>query len=252
VTRRKQAEAEARLREAELAHLSRVTVLGELSGSLAHELNQPLTAILSNAQAALRMMAQNRETREELEEIFAEIISEDKRAGEIIRKMRGLLKKGEVRAESVDLADVADETFRLLRSDFLNRGVTAGFDLAAGLPRVQADRVQVVQVLVNLATNACDAMDATPLDDRRLVLSAVRDDGHVHVSLSDTGRGVSPEDLNRLFDPFVTTKDDGMGLGLAVCRTIVDAHGGRIWASNNEGRGATFHFTLPATPMAAS
>ena len=246
-TLRKKAEAESHQRAVELAHLSRVAVLGELSGSLAHELNQPLTAILSNAQAASRMIAQGIDTREEIQEILSEIIAEDKRAGEVIRKMRGLHKKGEVRAEPLDLVETVDEVVRLLHSDLLGRGVTVSTDFEAGLPRVQADRVQIVQVLLNLITNGCDAMDEKSSEDRLLLLSAARQNAElVQVSVADNGSGIDPADLERLFEPFVTTKSTGLGLGLAVCRTIVGAHGGRIWATNNADRGAAFHFTLPA------
>jgi two-component system, LuxR family, sensor kinase FixL len=246
-TLRKKAEAESRQREVELAHLSRVAMLGELSGSLAHELNQPLTAILSNAQAANRMIAQGIDTREELQEILSEIIAEDKRAGEVIRKMRGLLKKGEVRAEALDLVETVDDVVRLLHSDLLSRGVTVSTDFEAGLPRVQADRVQIIQVLLNLITNGCDAMEERSSEERLLLLSAARQNAElVQVSVADRGCGIDPADLERLFEPFVTTKPTGLGLGLAVCRTIVGAHGGRIWASNNAESGAAFHFTLPA------
>ena len=247
VTWRKKSEVEARLREVELTHLSRVTMLGELSGSLAHEINQPLTAILSNAQAAHRMMAQGIETREEIQEILAEIIAEDKRAGEVIRRMRDLLKKGEVRVEALDLPEVVEEIVRLLHSDLISRGVAVSTDYAAGLPRVRADRIQIMQVLINLVTNACDAMEKTTSAERRLLLSAEHIDGDlVRVSVGDSGSGIAQSDLQRLFEPFVTTKAKGLGLGLAVCRTIVGAHGGRIWATNNAGSGSTFHFTLPA------
>jgi two-component system sensor kinase FixL len=247
VTRRKNAETESRQREVELAHLSRVAVLGELSGSLAHELNQPLTAILSNAQAASRMMAQGTDTPEEIQEILSDIIAEDKRAGEVIRRMRGLHKKGEVRAEPLDLAEIAGEVVRLLHSDLLSRGVTVSTEFEKGLPRVQGDRVQIVQVLLNLITNGCDAMDERSSEDRVLLLRAARQNGDlVQVSVADNGSGIDPAELERMFEPFVTTKSTGLGLGLAVCRTIVGAHGGRIWATNNADRGAAFHFTLPA------
>ena len=251
ITRTKQAEAESRQLEAQLTHLSRVTMLGELSGSLAHELNQPLTAILSNAQAAQRLMAQNRESREEIQEILAEIIAEDKRAGEVIRNMRGLLKKGETRAEALDVPAVVDESLRLLHGDLLAHGVTVNKDFGPGLPPVRADRVQIVQVLVNLLTNACDAMNHGNGSghEKKLLLSAAREDpGFVRVSVADSGSGIAGDDADRIFEPFVTTKTAGMGLGLALCRTIVAAQGGRIWATNNADRGAAFHFTLPVPP----
>jgi PAS domain S-box-containing protein len=251
ITRRKQAETEARTRELEMAHLARATLLGELSGSLAHELNQPLTAILSNAQAAQRLMEENRETREEIREIFAEIIAEDKRAGDVIRKLRGLLKKGEVHVEALDVAELGDEVLRLMHSDFVSHGVNIETDFPAGLPRIAADRVQIVQVLVNLAANACDAMDDRPPEARRLLLGArVDGDGVVCTSVTDNGPGIASDDFARLFQPFVTTKKQGMGLGLAICRTIVTAHGGRIWATNSADGGASFHFTLPTAEPA--
>jgi len=247
ITRRKQAEAETREREVELAHLSRVAMLGELSGSLAHELSQPLTAILSNAQAATRLIGQGAASRDEIQEILAEIIAESKHAAEVVRKTRGLLRKDPVREETVDLADVVGEVGRLLHRDFVRQGVSFSTDLAPDLPSVRGDRVQIVQVLLNLATNACDAMAGANGAGRHLAIGARQEpDGAVQVSVADDGAGIPPEAVERLFQPFVTTKPNGLGLGLAVCRTIVGAHGGRIWADNNAQRGASFHFPLPA------
>ncbi len=247
ITRRKQAEAEARQREVELAHLSRVAMLGELSGSLAHELSQPLTAILSNAQAAARTIDQGGGSREEIREILAEIIAESKHAAEVVRKTRGLLRRDTARDESVDIASVVGEVGQILHRDFVRQGVSFSTDLAPDLPAVRGDRVQIVQVLLNLATNACDAMAGANGAGRHLAIGARREpDGSVQVSVADDGAGIPPEGFERLFEPFVTTKPDGLGLGLAVCRTIVGAHGGRIWADNNAQKGASFHFTLPA------
>jgi signal transduction histidine kinase len=245
-TARHAAEAENRLRDLELAHLSRVTLLGELSGAVAHELNQPLTAILSNAQAAARMMEQGTDTRGEVREILAEIIAEDKRAAEVIRNMRGLLRKGAVRAEPLDVEDVADEAVRLLHGDLISLGVAVSRDFASGLPRARGDRAQIVQVLMNLLTNACDAMAGTESGERRLHLGGRSENGSVLLSVSDSGCGLA-NDSDRLFEPFVTTKENGLGLGLAVCRTIVQAHGGRIWATPNAQRGSTFHLALPVS-----
>ena len=247
ITRRKQAEAETREREVELAHLSRVAMLGELSGSLAHELSQPLTAILSNAQAAARTIDRGGGSREEIQEILTEIIAESKHAAEVVRKTRGLLRKDTARDENVDLAGVVDEVGRILHRDFVRQGVSFSAELAPDLPSVRGDRVQIVQVLLNLATNACDAMAGANGAGRHLAIGARREpDGAVQVSVADDGAGIPPEAVERLFQPFVTTKPNGLGLGLAVCRTIVGAHGGRIWADNNAQRGASFHFTLPA------
>ena len=245
VTARKLADIEAGRRQTELAHLSRVASLGELSGSLAHELNQPLTAILSNAQAALGFLSQENPNLGEVREILSDIVGENRRAGEVIRRLRLLMRKGEVELESVDLRPLIDDVLKLLRSDLISHGVTVTTDVPE-LPRVRGDEIQIEQVLVNLVTNACDAMEGSAASARVVGLSASRDgDATVRVSVADMGCGLPIEDLERIFEPFVTTKAQGMGLGLTVCRTIIGAHGGRLWAVNNDGGGATFHFTLP-------
>jgi PAS domain S-box-containing protein len=245
-TRRKLGEIETQRRENELAHLSRVATLGELSGSLAHELNQPLTAILSNAQAAQRFLSQDGGNLEELREILQDIVEQDKLAGEVIRRHRRLMKKGEVDLQRLDLAEAAADVVKLIRTDLIDRGISLKTEVANDLPHVLADRVQIQQVLLNLVTNACDAMDGLDPEERRLVLRADLSDGAAHLSLADRGPGLSPREIERVFEPFVTTKSHGLGLGLTVCRTIITAHGGRLWATNNSDRGATFHFTLPA------
>ncbi len=248
VTPRKLADIEARRRQAEIAHLSRVTMLGELSGAVAHELNQPLTAILSNAQAALRLLDREDRPLGEVREILSDIVDEDRRAGEVIRRLRVLLRKGEVQLDPVELSSVVDDVLKLLRSDLLSHGVTVTTELPDRLPRVMGDEVQIEQVLVNLVANACDAMAARDEGTRCVRLTADLDGAEaVRVSVADTGCGLPPADLERVFEPFVTTKAQGMGLGLTVCRTIVGAHGGRLWAVNNEGGGATFHFTIPVS-----
>lgn len=246
ITRRKRAELEVQKQRNELAHLSRVTMLGELSGALAHELNQPLTAILSNAQAAQRFLEQEDADIQEVREILADIVEEDKRAGEVIRRLRLLLKKGEVHYVPVGVNEIVKDALKLVRNDLLNQGVMVETTLASNLPLVQGDKVQLQQVLLNLIMNACDAMSGTPPVERRLhiLTEAVEGDG-VGVSIRDRGRGIPAEDLEQIFTPFMTTKPQGMGLGLAVCRTIISAHGGEIWASNNNpDRGACVHFTL--------
>jgi C4-dicarboxylate-specific signal transduction histidine kinase len=245
ITARKQAELEVQQQRNELAHLSRVTMLGELSGSLAHELNQPLTAILSNAQAALRFLAHENADLNEVREILSDIVNEDKRAGEVIRRLRLLLKKGEVQHQPLDVNEVVMEVLKLVRSDLVNQGVTMHTNLAPDLPVLQGDRVQLQQVLLNLVMNACDAMATTARDDRQIILRTdLSEASAVRISVADCGDGIAPDKLDQVFEPFVTSKSHGMGLGLAVCRTIITAHGGRLWASNNPQRGATFHFTL--------
>jgi C4-dicarboxylate-specific signal transduction histidine kinase len=246
VTRRKRAELEVQKQREELTHLTRVNMLGELSGALAHELNQPLTAILSNAQAAQRFLEQDNMDLQEVREILADIVEEDKRAGEVIGRLRLLLKKGEIHHVPVDVNEIVMDAMKLVRNDLLNQCVQVETTLASNPPLVQGDKVQLQQVLLNLIMNACDAMSGIPPVERRVHISteAVEDDG-VRVSICDRGRGIPAADLEQIFTPFMTTKPHGMGLGLAVCRTIITAHGGQIWASDNPDRGACVRFTLP-------
>jgi PAS domain S-box-containing protein len=245
ITLRRRAEAEAQQQRNELAHLSRVATVGELSGSLAHELNQPLTAILSNAEAAQRLLERNPPDLDEIREILKDIVDDDSRAGEIIRRLRVLLKKGELQRHDVDVNETVREVLRLIQSDLLNHHVTVQADLKAGLPAVSADHVQVQQVLLNLFVNACDAMAQSERSDRRLTVRTEFDGAQVVVRVADRGHGIPPDQLEEVFAPFFTTKNHGMGLGLAVCRTIIAAHGGRLWATNNSDGGACFHVALP-------
>ena len=248
ISHRRQLElATARQRD-ELAHLSRVAMLGELSGSLAHELNQPLTAILSNAQAAQRFLAQSPPRVDQIDEILSDIVKSDHRARSVIQRLRAMLRKEESQHQPLDLNDMVEESLRLMRSDLLNRGVTLGTELAPALPAVSGDRNQLQQVLLNFLMNACDAMDAQPTERRLQVSTRASAPGHVEIAVSDRGTGISPAELERIFEPFVTTKAKGMGLGLAICRSIVTAHGGRLWATNNADRGATLHCELPTLP----
>src|SRR5262245_23123453 len=242
ISERRQAEEQRR----ELMHLSRVAILGELSGALAHELNQPLTAILSNAQAAQRLLAQERLDLSEVQEALKDIVEEDKRAGEVIRGLRALLSKGETQFQGLDLNAVTSDVLDLAHADFVTRGVMVSSNLPADLPAVRADRVQLQQVLLNLIVNACDAMITGPPSERRLTIAATPDgNGMVQVSIADSGCGIPAEKMDRLFEPFFTTKEQGLGLGLTICRSIVTAHGGRLWVVNNPERGATFCLTLP-------
>ena len=246
VTARKHAELEVDRQRNELAHLSRVTMLGELSGSLAHELNQPLAAILSNAEAAQNFLSRDDVDLNEVRAILGDIVEDDKLAGEIIRRLRLLLRKGEVQLQALEANEVVGDVLKLMRSDLLNRGVAVSLELAPELPRVLGDRVQIQQVLLNLVANGCDAMDATAPGQRRLRLSTALEGGDaVRISVADRGSGVPAGESERVFEPFFTTKAGGMGLGLAICRTIVTAHRGRLWDENNAEGGATFAFTLP-------
>src|SRR6266480_4644269 len=247
ISERKQAELEAARQRHDLAHLARVTTLGELSSSLAHELTHPITAILSNAQAAQRFLANDDVDLNELREILNDIVAEDQRAGEVIHRLRSLLKKGEPQkhCDDVDMNEVARNVLKLMRNDLINQNVTVDTDLAQNLPAVTGDRVQLQQVLLNLALNGCEAMGDYNSSERRLLIASQWENGAVQVSVADCGSGIPEEKMQQVFERFFTTKKEGMGLGLSVCRTIIDAHRGKIWATNNTGCGATFHFSLP-------
>jgi PAS domain S-box-containing protein len=247
VTERKEAEADAQRSRQELAHVTRVAMLGELAGSLAHELNQPLTAILTNAQAGQRFMAARPPEPEEVREILNDIAEEGRRAAEVIVRVRAMLKKDPVQMVTQDLNVVIGEVLGIMRSDLIYRNVAVVTRLPSGLPFVQADRVQLQQVLLNLILNSCEAMNETPANERGLTIETERANGsEVQVSIADRGPGFAPEALPLIFEPFRTTKANGLGLGLPICRSIINAHGGRLWAMNNHGRGATLIFTLPA------
>ena len=247
ITARKKAEVEELQHRTELAHLARVTMLGELSGSLAHELNQPLTAILSNAQAAQRFLAHDDVDLDEVRDILGDIVKQDKRAGEVIHRLRLLLKKSKVEHQPIDLNDVVSEVLKLVRNDLLNQRVSGQMELAPDLPAIVGDKVQLEQVVLNLVMNGCDAVATGPAADRKLIIRTGLNNGEgICVSVADQGSGLAPDNLEKVFEPFFTTKPHGMGLGLSVCRTIITAHGGKLWAANNVDRGATFYFTIPA------
>lgn len=243
---RKQAELEAQRLRQDLAHIGRVSAMGELTASLAHELNQPLTAILSNAQAAQRLLAADVVNLDEIREILSDIVDDDKRAGDVIRRLRGLLRKGDLEFVSLDLNEIAGEVAWLMRNDIVTRNVTMSLELAADLPRVRGDRVQLQQVVLNLVLNGLEAMGGPHTGDRTLVIRTAQDGAAaVRLAVQDSGTGIDDASVERMFQPLHTTKAEGLGMGLAIARTIVEAHGGRLAAANNAHRGATFHFTLP-------
>ncbi|MEC4747049.1 ATP-binding protein [Methylomicrobium sp. Wu6] len=246
ITRRKQAELEVQLQRNELTHLSRVTLLGELSGSLAHELNQPLTAILSNAQAAQRFLARGKADLAEVRNILNDIIVEDRRAGDIIQRLRQMLKKGDVQLLPIDLNKIVQDVLKLVNSDLVNHNITVNADLDQKLNAVIGDRVQLQQVLLNLIMNACEAMSRTQENKRRIFIRTERTgDDKAQVSVVDQGPGILSENIESVFEPFFTTKSHGMGLGLTICRNMITAHRGQLWAINNNPSGTGFYFTLP-------
>jgi len=248
ISDRKRAEMDAHVQRRELAHLSRVAMMGELSGALAHELSQPMSAVLINAYAARRLLLQEPVDLAEVRATVDDIIANDKRAGAVIERLRTLLKKGQIVFEALDLNEVANDVLELTRSDFLVRRVSVTANLAAMLPRIDGDRVQLQQVLLNLVLNACESMSANALDERQLTVTTTTDDGFVRIAISDRGVGLPDDQRAAVFEPFVTFREQGLGLGLAISRSIILAHGGQIVAENNADRGATFTCRLPIRP----
>lgn len=245
ITERKRAEAEAEQQRRELAHLTRVSAMGVLSGALAHELNQPLTAILSNAQTAARLISRTPIDTAEIASIIDDIVADNKRAGQIIQHLRSLLKKDT--AEKVPLAinDVILDVLAIYRSDLIFRGVAVSRRLSDGLPEILGDPIQLQQVILNLIMNACDAMDVIPREDRLLVITSELDGPAIRISITDLGHGIPASAIDKVHQPFFTTKTLGLGLGLPICNWILEAHGGRLVANNNPDRGTTFAIVLP-------
>jgi PAS domain S-box-containing protein len=229
-----------------IARSSRLALLGELTASIAHEVNQPLGAILSNAEAAEMLLAKGEAPLPEVRQILADIRRDDLRASEVIRRVRALIGNRETRMEALDVNDLLESSMRLVAHDVQRRGVIVSREYALNLPAISADRVQLEQVLLNLLLNAMDAIKGVSLADRRVTLrSARRDTGSVEISVADNGHGIAPDKIERLFDSFYTTKENGMGLGLSLVRSIAEAHSGRVTAENNAGGGATFRLILP-------
>ncbi len=246
ITEQKAVETESRRLRAELAHRDRVVSIGALTGAIAHEINQPLAAILSNAQAALRFLSDERPDLVEVREALQDIVSDDKRAGKVIRRLRGMLKKEETRREIFDLNEVIADVVHLISSEIILRNATLTEDLTTVLPPVVGDPVQIQQVVLNVLLNALDAVNDQPLDTRTVEISTRPDgDEWVVVCVRDTGPGITTEPLEAIFDPFYTTKSHGVGIGLAICRSIVEVHGGRVWAEKSPEGGAQVSFRLP-------
>jgi PAS domain S-box-containing protein len=249
ITERKRAEDGLRDAQTELAHVNRVATMGQLSASIAHEVNQPVAAVLINAGAALRWLSTQTPDLKEARESLGRIVKDAKRAGEIIDRIRALIKKAAPQKDRLDVNEAALEVVALARSELLRDRVSLQTQFADDLPLVQGDRIQLQQVLLNLIINAVEAMRGISESARELWISTEKDaTGGVRVAVRDTGPGVDPQSGGRLFEAFYTTKPSGMGMGLSICRAIIEAHGGRIWATANEPRGAVFQFTLPTRP----
>jgi len=246
ITERKRAEEALREAQSELARVSRANTMGELTASLAHEVNQPIAAAVTNAKTCLRWLARDQPDFEEAREAAVRIVKDGTRAAEIVSRVRLLFKKGVEQRELVHVNEVIREMIILLRSETTRYSIPVRTELAADLPKVVGDRVQLQQVLMNLMINGIDAMkdvDGT----RELVIKSQRgEDEQVLVSVSDTGVGLPPQQAEQIFNAFFTTKSHGTGMGLSISRSIIEMHGGRLWAAGNSPRGASFYFTLSA------
>jgi C4-dicarboxylate-specific signal transduction histidine kinase len=235
----------------QLSHLARVSALGQLSGALAHELNQPLASISSNAEAAILLLRHREDRLLDIEEILRDIVSEDRRAAEVIRRMRAMLKRGEMRLQPLNTGELIHDVLELAHAELITRSVRATAYVPPDHAPVVGDRIQLQQVLLNLILNACEAMRSTPVSNRRITMIVrAAAGGATQISVADTGPGIPPALTDRLFEPFLTTKPEGLGLGLSISRTIIASHGGRLWAENNEGGGATIHCLLPGVACA--
>jgi PAS domain S-box-containing protein len=245
ITERKQAEEALRQAQTDLAHVSRATTMGELTASLAHEVNQPIAAAVTDARTCLRWLARDHPDLEEAREAASRMVRDATRAAEIISRIRLLFKKGTSERALVDVNEVIREMIVLLRSEVTRYSISVRTELTSDLPPVMGDRVQLQQVLMNLLLNGVDAMKNVDATRELIINSRTVEDGQVAVSVSDTGVGLPPQHADQIFNAFFTTKPDGTGMGLRISRSIVESHGGRLWAADNSPRGASFHLTLP-------
>jgi PAS domain S-box-containing protein len=259
LTERKRVEAEAleseqRYRKAqlELAHANRVATMGQLTASITHEVNQPITAAVTYALAARRLLSADPQNFHEVDDVLSLIVKQGNRAGEVVGRIRALIKKAPARKDAIEINDAILEIIALTRMEAANNSVSVRTQLAEGLPRVQGDRVQLQQVLLNLIINAIEAMRDVGEEERELLISSRNEPDGVSVEVRDSGPGFAQATLDRVFEAFYTTKPSGLGLGLSICRSIIEAHGGRLWASANLPRGASFQFALPAIANTAS
>ena len=240
------AETELRKLQAGLAHVSRVTILGELTASLAHEVNQPLAGIVSSADACLHWLAAQPPNVDKARRAIERITRDAKRASDVVARVRNLAKKAPLQRTWVDINETVEETISLATRELSQNNVSLETQLAENLPQILADRIQLQQVILNLIINACEALTAADDEFRKLSISTAREMDGVALTVRDTGVGIDPQQIETVFEAFHTTKPGGMGMGLAVSRSIIEGHGGRLWAEPNEPRGAIFKFTIPS------
>jgi C4-dicarboxylate-specific signal transduction histidine kinase len=245
ITERKQAEEALRQMQADLARISRVTTMGELTASLAHEVNQPIGAAVTDANTCLRWLTREHPDLEEARQAASRVVKDATRAAEVISHTRLLFKKGAPQSELVDMNEVIREMLALMIGDMSRRSIAVRLELAEDLPHINGDRVQLQQVLMNLMVNGIDAMKDSDGTRELAIYSQRADDCQVKVTICDTGMGLPPQQADKIFNAFFTTKPTGTGMGLRISRSIIESHGGRLWASDNSPRGARFHLTLP-------
>lgn len=242
---RKQAQEELAHAQSELAHFARISTLGELTASIAHEVNQPLAAIVTSGEACLRWLENGSTHIDRIKQGLERMIQNSRRASDVVRRLRALAKKDDLKKRMLDISELIEDTLPLVQHEVSRQRIFLGLDLAQDLPTICGDRVQLQQVIINLLINAIQAMSTVSHRRELTIKSALRADGRIIVTIRDNGHGFDVERQTHMFDAFFTTKDDGMGMGLSISRSIIDAHGGRIWASSNKDGGATFQFAIP-------
>jgi len=248
ITSQKQAQNEGHLNRLKLAHLERLATMGELTASMAHELNQPLTAILSNAQTALRLIKRNTPEMDEVQAILQDIISDNRRASAFIKHLRTIFKKDDLAKKSLNINRLIEDVINLFKSEAILREISIETALDRKLPSALGNEIHLQQTILNLILNASESLIEVSDSPKRIIISTMREnESYLKIGVRDFGKGIDPEDHAIIFKPYFTTKREGMGMGLSICRSIVEVHGGKIWAENNPDQGASFYFTLPTT-----
>jgi C4-dicarboxylate-specific signal transduction histidine kinase len=246
IVERKRAQEQLRQREAQLAQVARLNMMGELASGLAHELNQPLSAVVNYTRGSLRRLEQAEHVSDEIKDALESAATQAERAGEIVHRLRRFIRKRQPMCEHVDVNTLAMEVMGWVSPEARKRGIALSLDIGKDVPSIQGDRIQIEQVLLNLAWNAMEAIDEDQDELKEVrIRTTCASDGNVELQVVDTGRGLPSDDIDHIFDAFFTTKSDGMGIGLSISRSIIEAHGGRLWATERESGGTVFRFSLP-------